>query len=149
MPLVAAALNDALEEVFSAPGATAADCATQWADALGSYVSGIVPASTTVAAAQAALATALTAAFAGTDPVTTTVAMDAAFAAFAATVGGGMATFTPTPPAGPVGFGDLLVPPFAETSPDAAAAVATKVHAWLTTGVATLIAPPFTVLTWS
>lgn len=141
-------LQDDLEASFGAPGATAAACAAQWADAVGGYAGDVVPASTAVAVAQAALQAALALAFVGTDKATTATKMEAAFAAFGTAVGGGMAGFTPTPPASAVGFATLFAAdPLPETNEDAADAFATAIHTWLKTGTATPL-PSGAVVHW-
>lgn len=145
MPLDLAALKDELENCFADPPATAADCAQAWADAIESWCSSIVPASTTVTAAAGALATSLTTAFAGTDAA---AAMETAFAAFAAAVGGGMAGYTATAPPGPVGFATQFdTKP--ETHADAAEQIGDLIHDWMTTGSSALVAPPNTVVSWN
>jgi len=143
MPLVAADL--AADLLAIGPQPTIASAAAAWASAVGSYAADIAPTSATIAAATAALQTALASAFA--QPAAAT-AMEAAFATFGASVGGGMAGFTPTPPAGPVGFATLFTSPIGDAS-SAALAVATAIDTWLKTGTATLIAPPNTVSTWA
>ncbi len=145
MPLSADVLAKALEQVFVAPPETAPACAQAWADAVETYASSIVPPSTTVSAAAASLSAALTAAFLAPAAVP---AMEAAFAAFVVALGGGMAGFTPVPPAGPVGFAQLFQAA-PQTHADAAAGIADAIHTWMTTGTATLIAPPFTASPWS
>lgn len=149
MPLDSPGLEADLESLFAAPPATSALCAQAWADAVEGYSSGIVPASTTVTASAAALATALGSAFTGSDKTATAAAMESAFATFAASVGAGMAGYTPTPPPGSLGFAALMEEPFPETHADAATVWADAIHAWMTTGIGTLIAPPNTVVPWS
>lgn len=128
--------------------ATRAECAQAWATAVGAWATGIIPASTTVVAAQATLQTALLSAFGGPDAATVATAMDAAFLAFATTVGGGMAGFVPVPPVAPVGFALLFASP-AATRADGVAKVATRLQSWMITGVSTLAVPPFTPTIWS
>jgi hypothetical protein len=100
-------LQNELEALFEAPPASAASCAGLWAAAMLDYAADVVPASTTVSTAAETLATALDAAFASP---TAPADFDAAFTAFAASVGGGMApAFAATPPALPLGIGALLV----------------------------------------
>jgi hypothetical protein len=84
MPLVPATLESALADLFTPATRSIAECAQAWADALVDYATPIVPPSTTVATAGATLSGALVAAFSGT---TAPVDMEAAFAAFAVTVG--------------------------------------------------------------
>src|SRR5690606_15765077 len=122
--------------------ATRTACAQAWADALEAYATAIVPPSTTVTAAAAALATALDGAFAQPSAL---AAMETAFAAFAGAVGGGMAGYTPTPPPAPVGFASLVAGGNVDSHEDAAANWADLIDAWMTTGLSTLIAPPNTV----
>jgi hypothetical protein len=147
MPLVAANLQSDLESLMTDHGATAADCAALWASAFGSYASDVVPESTGVSAAQAALETALAAAFASSSAL---AAMDTAFTAAATTIAAGMApAFAGVPPPAPIGWAALLAEPYPETAADAAAKVANAIHAWMITGQATLVAPPNTVVPWS
>jgi hypothetical protein len=135
MPLSAPGLQSDLESLFASPPATVAECGQAWADAVGAYASGVVPASTTVSAAQATLAGALASAF-GTEDAASP--MDAAFQAFATTVGTGMApAFVATPPPSPVGFATLFAPPFPETHAAAAQKYATAIDTWARTGTAT------------
>lgn len=135
MPLNAPGLQADLESLFADPPATTAECGQAWADAVGAYASGIVPASTTVAAAQATLAGALTSAFDSGDAASP---MDAAFTAFATTVGTGMApAFVAAPPPSPVGFATLFAPPFPGTHAEAASKFATAIDTWCRTGTAT------------
>jgi hypothetical protein len=145
MPLVEATLKSAIEAI--GPQATIASAAAAWASAIGSYASSILPASGTVAAAQTTLQTALAAAFA-----TTAAAgpMEAAMFAFATTVAGGMAGFTPTtiPVLGGIGFASLFATP-RSTAAAAAEAIATAIHDWMTTGKSTLSVPPATLTPWS
>lgn len=150
MPLALPALQSALETLFAEPPATAPECADAWSAALVDHAAGIVPASTTVPAAADALATALAAAFATPDPApAAAAAFDAALTAFAAQVGVGMApAFAATPPVAPLGVATLLAAP-SPTHAAAAAAFAALIDAWLRTGSATLVAPPFTVVPWS
>lgn len=146
MPLDAVTLQSDLEALFAEPPASGAACAGLWAAAMLDYAAAVVPPSTTVSAAAQTLATALASAFASP---TAAPAFDAAFAAFAASVGLGMApAFAPTPPAAPLGVGDLLVGS-QPTHGAAAAAFAALIDEWFCTGIATLVAPPFTVVNWS
>jgi hypothetical protein len=146
MPLALPVLKSQLEALFAAPGATVADCAQGWSDAVQAYAGSVVPASTTVAAAAAALTAALTSAFAAPAAAP---GMETAFAAFAASVGLGMAGFTPIPPPAPVGFAVQFAGPKPQTHHDAAEAIGDLINTWMTTGTATLIAPPNTVVPWS
>lgn len=147
MPLVSADLEAALEDLMTNPGATAPACAALWAAAFGSYAAGVVPPSTTVAAAQATLQSALAAPFA---TPSAPAAMDLAFTAAAATIGTGMApAFTAVPPPTPIGWLTLLALPYPTTAAAAAAEIAAAIHAWMLTGTATLVAPPNTLSPWS
>lgn len=134
MALDDAELETQIEALAADPPPTIAECATAWADALEAHFSAVVPASTTVSAARATLETALAAAFASPAAAP---GMEAAFAAFATTVGGGMApAFVATPPPAPVGFAaQFLVQP--TTHAEAAAAIASLVGTWARTGSAT------------
>lgn len=130
MPLNLSALQSGIHDVCANPAEDAGGCAQQWAQALGDYASAIVPASATVEAARATLASLLAAAF-----VTSSAApgMETAFAAFAATVGGGQAGFVPVPPPRSVGFAALLAT-LQPTHDSAAAAVAALIDSWMRTG---------------
>jgi hypothetical protein len=146
MPLDLAGLKSDLEAFFAESRATREGCAAKWADAMSAYAAGIVPPSTTVSTARDALEAAVLAA------ISTPAAgpgMEAAFAAFALTVGGGMAGFVPTPPAAPVGFVTALLPPFPETHAAAATKWGDLIDDWMKTGSSALVAPPNTVIPWS
>lgn len=127
--------------------------AAQWQAAVQAYAAGILPASTTVAAASATLAGTLTGIFStGGDPASKASAMEAAFAAWATAIGLGMVGFTPTPPAGLIGFAaEFAKPPnqWATTHAIAATLWAGKIDAWLKTGFSTLIVLPNTVVPWT
>lgn len=124
--------------------ASRAACAQEWADAMQSYASAIVPASTTVAAAAATLSTSLASAFALADAST---AFDSAMLAFATTVGSGMAGFTAVPPPAPLGVSTLLATT-QSTHAAAAAAFTSKIDTWMRTGTATPI-PSGSPVNWS
>lgn len=146
MPLVAATLQTAIETLASKPGSTKADCATKWAQAIGSYMSVVIPASTTAAGGIALLTTALESAFGSK---TCPADMDTALDAYALTVAGGMtgAGFTGAPPSTSVGFGELFET-FEDTHAAAAKKIADAIHAWAVTGKATpLTTGP--VVVWS
>lgn len=146
MPLDLPGLQSSLASLFASPPADIAGCAQGWADAVGAYASGIVPTSTTVEAAQAALAGALASAFAQPSAIP---ALELAFAAFAASVGLGMAGYTPVPPPAPVGFAAQFSGPHPPTHAAAAQAIAGLIDTWMRTGTAILIAPPNTVMPWT
>jgi hypothetical protein len=143
MPLDPVTLQSELETLFAEPPPGAAACADAWACAMLDYAAAVVPPSATVGAAADALALALEAACAtpaAAPPV------DAAFAAFAVTVGGGMApAYAATPPPAPLGIAALLAAPV-PTHAAAATLFAGLIDTWFRTGSATLVAPPFTVL---
>lgn len=133
MPLGTSLQSDILD-MCNDPGATAAECATDWSDVMSDYAAGVVPTSAAVTAAVGTLQGALSSAFSA--PSGTGVALlETAFLAFAATIAGGMApAFVATPPAGPVGFSTLV----ATTNPStAASAMAAKIDTWMRTGSAT------------
>lgn len=146
MPLNPSALSGGLASLFASPPPDAAACGNSWADAVQGWASGIVPPSTTVSAAVPALAGALISAFSHADSASD---MESAFASFAATVGGGMAGYVPTPPAGPVGFASLFGGPKPATADAAANAIANLIDTWMRTGLSTLIAPPNTPVFWT
>lgn len=146
MPLDPASLQSSLESLFAEPPLLVAECADAWGNALQGYAAGVVPPSATVAAAASTLKAALAGAFAA--PVAAPP-FDAAFAAFAAAVGGGMApAYAAIPPPAPLGIATLLSGP-APSAAAAAAAFASLIDTWFHTGSATLVAPPFTVVPWS
>lgn len=146
MPLNLASLQSSLESLFANPPGTRAACAQAWADAINGYAAGIVPASTTVAAAIPALASSLESAFAAPSAAS---GFDAAFATCAATVAVGMLpAFTGTPPAAPLNIAAQLSQ-LQPTHAAAAAAFAALIDAWFRTGFGTLVAPPNTVVPWS
>jgi hypothetical protein len=113
-----------------------------------SYAAAVVPASAAVAAAGAGLSSALAAAFAATSSPYGIAAMESAFTAFAVTVGGGMAGYTPAPPPGPVGFSSEFASPHPSSHADAATGIATIIDTWMRSGLATLVVPPNTVVAW-
>lgn len=145
MPLNVTALRNGLEQVASNPPTGRLACASAWANAVAAWATGIVPPSSTVVAARAALQTALAIAFSTTSAA---APMELAFTTFAATVGGGMAGYVPTPPPGSVGFASLFAVDRTSHA-DAATAVANAIDAWMRTGIATLAVPPNTVVPWS
>lgn len=124
--------------------ASRASCAQEWADAMESYASAIVPASTTVASAAATLSTALAAAFANASAA---AAFDTAFAAFATTVGSGMTGFTAVPPPLALGISATLATTNA-THAAGASAFTTKIDTWMRTGTATPL-PSGSPVNWS
>jgi hypothetical protein len=146
MPRNASALEAGLLAVASSPPDGPAECAAAWADAVASFATGIVPPSSTVAAAASALEGSLAAAFQTTNAAPL---MEVAFLAFATAVGGGMAGYTPTPPAAPVGFATEFAAPFPADHGEAASNIASLIDTWMRTGIATLAVPPNTVLPWS
>ena len=119
--------------------------AQEWAAAMKAYVAAMVPPSTAVDAAATALEGALIAAF-SMKPAAPS--LEAAFAAFAATLSGGMAPAVPVVPPAPVGFADLFLMPPAATSLEGIARVAGKIDIWMRTGTA--VFPPATAaLIWA
>lgn len=146
MPLVPATLQAQLASTFANPPETAQQCAQAWANAMQAYAAAIVPPSTTVAAATSALSTALAVAF--TQRPSGAAAMENAFAAFAVSLGGGMAGYVAVPPVAPIGFASLFATHPA-THAEAAQRLTSAIDSWMRTGTATLIAPPGTVVPWS
>jgi hypothetical protein len=145
MPLNPSGLQSALESLFANPLPTAGECAQAWADAVGIYAAGLLPASTTVSAATAALVTPLEDAFVSMFPATD---FDAAFTTFAATVATGMLPlFTGVPPPEALGVATQLSVT-QETHAAAAAAFASLIDTWMKTGTATLVLPPNTLVPW-
>ncbi len=146
MPLNASALSSGLASLFSNPPPSAGGCAQQWASAVQSWCVGIIPASAAVSGAVSTLQGALASAFAAPDCAP---ALESAFAAFAVTVGGGMAGYVPTPPPAPVGFAAQFGGPKPATASEAASDIASLIDTWMKTGIGTLIAPPNTPQPWS
>lgn len=155
MPLDVGGLQSDLASFFADPHvvlvgeeldvtASRAACAQEWASCMQSYAAAIVPASTTVAAAAATLSSALAGAFAAPSAATP---VDAAFLAFATTVGSGMAGFTPVPPPAPLGIASLLAVT-RDTHAEAAAAFASHIDTWMRTGTATPL-PSGSPVNWS
>jgi hypothetical protein len=118
---------------FPPDGPTAAK---DWATAVDAYASAVIPPSTTAAAAKSALQGALAGMSA---PGAALVAFPAAFTAYAAALGGGMApAFVAVPPPAPL----VLAPVFAlgMTGAPASAVVAqiaSIIDLWFRTGTAT------------
>lgn len=135
MPLATGALQGGLASLFADPADDYAGCASAWVAAVKDYAAGIVPASAAVNGAAAALEGALAGAFA---TPAAAPGMEAAFAAFALAVGGGMApAFVATPPAGPVGFVSLFAGPKPATHAEAASNIANLIDSWMRSGTAT------------
>lgn len=113
MALDSAGLQSDLASFFAAPPLTMdgddvdyatsrQQCAAEWASAMTTFGTAIVPASSTVAAASFVLSVALASAFASGSAAS---AVDAAFQTWAASVGAGMApAFVAVPPPSPPGF---------------------------------------------
>lgn len=147
MPLLISALQTGL------PGAGEADypttiegCAAAWRQAIEGWAAGIVPPSTTVGAAAAALEGQLVAAF----TASSLSAVDDALTAFALAVGVGMLpAYVAVPPAAGPGLVVLLRNARPPTRQAAIDLVAGTLDTWMRTGTATLVAPPFTVLPWT
>lgn len=133
MPLDAAGLKSDIQAIAADPPATVLAAAQAWAQAVVFYGGSVVPASTTVSAAGAALQGALEDAFATDDAAD---AMEDAFAAFGLAVAGGMApAFVGSAPPGQVGFSGLFE--IARSTALAAAnAVGGAIDAWMKTGSA-------------
>lgn len=120
--------------------------AHEWATAASAWAAGILPPSTTVAAASAALESSLATAFATAYPAPL---IDAAFATFAATIAVGMLPlYTATPPPAPLGIASLFTTQ-RSTRQAGVAAFAAKLDAWMRTGIAVLVAPPKTSQPWA
>lgn len=135
MPLNTAGLQSDLLSLFSSPAPSTAACAQQWANALVSYASAVVPPSLTVSAAGAALASSLTGAFAA--PAAAPL-MELAFATFAATVGAGMLpAFVAAPPPRPVGFAAQFLAPAPTTHAEAAANFTSLIDGWMRSATST------------
>lgn len=142
------------DTVFPTTSIDPAVVADLWRAACAAYAAGIVPPSTTVAAASTALAATLTGVFStgGTGPAKA-AAMEAAFLAWATAIGLGMLpAFASTPPAGLIGFAaEFAKPPdqWLTTYALAAAFWSSAIDVWMKTGIATLVAPPNTPQLWA
>lgn len=135
MPLNKPALQSSLEALSTSPGATIADCSQLWANAFVRYFALIAPPSTTVTAAGTALQAQLASAFA---LPAAAPAMDAAFTAFALTIGAGMLpAFIAVPPPTPVNWALLFTEPYPATAALAAQKIASALDVWARTGTAT------------
>lgn len=133
MPLGLTLASD-IQSATDEPGDSAAACAQTWANIMGSYFAGVVPASTTVSAAQASLQSALVSAFSAEAGAGLGL-LETAFTAFAATIGAGMApAFVAVPPPMPVGFANLEP---AEDAASTATNLATLISTWAQSGTAT------------
>lgn len=109
-----------------------------WADALEQMCTPILPVSSTVAAAKAAFKAAAVGMY------ISGAVFSAAAATFASVMSAGMAGYSVTQPT------FTLIPVFAGDNHELMCdAFATQVQAWLATGTATLLVPPFTVVNWS
>ena len=154
MPLDPIGLEtDFRDTVFPTASIVPLTVAGLWKTAMQSYAAGIIPASTTVAAASTALETKLTIVFAtpGTGPAKA-AAMETELLTWATAIGAGMVGWTPVPPIGLIGFAaEFAKAPAAWSATHAIAATlwSGNIQTWMITGKATLIAPPFTVVNWS
>jgi hypothetical protein len=153
MALNPSQLQTDLQAVFANPSITPATLGGQWGTAFTTYATGIVPVSTTVAAAGTTLASSLASVFSSQGSASSKAsAMESAFLTWATSVGAGMVGYVPTPPSGLIGFlAEMSKDPEDWATTHAAAALLwkNKFHAWMTTGFSTLIALPNTVVPWS
>ena len=148
MSLDTSGLTSDLDALFANPpcvlvgdlvdvAASRAACAAAWASTMQHYAVAVVPVSSTVVAAAAALDGALASAFASDASWAELAAdVDSAFVAFAAAVGTGMLpAYIATPPVGAPGFfagiGASL-----PTHADAASYWSGKIDLWMRTGTA-------------
>lgn len=133
-------------------GDSQAEAAGQWADAMESYATGVVPAlaAGVMDTAKAALEASLTTAFASVSASATATAMEAAFLTFSTTMAGGMApAFIGAPPPLPVGFLALLSVN-KDTKAEFAADWEAAIDTWMRTGVAQAAGgPPPPPINWS
>ena len=146
MALNPSGLTSGLTTAFDSPGSSVASAAQGWATAVNNYVIAIVPPSITIAAATATLTSALASAFAVRP--TAAPAMEAAFLAFATTLGAGMApAFVATPPVGQIGFAAQFAGARPSSHAIAASQISALIDAWFRTGIATpIVGPP---VVWS
>lgn len=154
MTLDASGMKDDIQAALDSAD-TAAEKATAWGAALGSYAADVVPATAPGAAVAAGtvLGTALVTAFANTNATTGAAAAEAAFTAFGAAIGLAMLpAYTGVGPAGSVGLLAIFQKYQTETVTTSSSAqdIADAVQAWMETGSATLVASPFTPIpAWS
>lgn len=128
-------LEDALEQLAASPRSSAAAAAQGWASACQDYAAGVVPASTSVATATPALASALETAF---GQLSSAAAMETAFTAWATAVGLGMApAFVSTPPPAPIGLASLFAGDNPATHAAAASRLGSALDTWFRTGTGT------------
>lgn len=121
--------------------------AAEWADAVEAWISGITPPSTTIHVARTSLEIALASAF-GTHNAGP--AMDAAFQSFGTLVAAGMLpSFAAVPPPAPVGFASALFAEKPATRQAGVDLIASALQSWALSGLATLVAPPNTVVPWA
>lgn len=139
MPLLQSNLVDDLERLFESPPETAALCAQQWATIMHNYASTVIPASTTVAAAAAAMVPSLTSIFeTNVEASPTAGAMELVFLAFGIQVGAGMApAWVATAPVGQVGFLPLFERGARTSHREEAITYGNSIHLWMITGQAT------------
>ena len=127
-------LSSDIQSATESPGDTAAACAQTWANLMGTYFTGVVPASIGVPGAQTALQASLTSAFSAA-PGAGLALIETAFLTFATAVGAGMApAFVAVPPPALVGFANLSP---AETAAEAASNLASIISTWAQSGSAT------------
>lgn len=152
MALNTVALSQDLLDLFTSPPASAPLCADAWAGAMASYAQLVIPPSTSVQAASLTLGGTLSSLFQVSPGLRTVEVfanqLEAAFLIFATSVGGGMPGYVPTPPAGSIGFLNLLQTT-QPTHASAAAAWSTAIDSWMRTGFSTLAVTPFTVVPWT
>ena len=151
MTLNGTALDSGLTSLFTDPPATFSGCADQWAQAVYDYSNTVIPLSTAAVAAQATLAASLTTAFtSSTTAATTAESMETAFKAYATTLAAGMLpTYSGVAPTGDVGFSGAFTGAVPTTTSEAVTNFSDIIQAWFLTGTATLVASPFTPVTWT
>ena len=147
MALDFATLRSGLRDLMESPADSAAGCAQLWADAVADWAADVTPPSVGAEGGRAALVSGLATAFDSPDAAP---GMESAFAAFAATVGGGMApAFTAVPPPMPVGFAAKFSGPRPQTHSDAAEEFATLIDSWFRTGTAAPNPPGTVFSAWT
>ncbi len=124
------------------------ETAQKWSEAIAAYAAGIIPPSTTVAAAQAAMQGAMTGMSLSGAAI---VIFPLAFTTFALTLAGGMApAFTAIPPPVPIIFASVFVSGMAGApASEIVSQMASIIDLWFRTGTAAPNPPGTVFVPWS
>lgn len=120
--------------------------ANAWADVADTLLAQAIPPSTTTTQARTAFISIMTGVT--NTPPNGIPLLKSAFMSYAAALALGMTGFTSVPPAVPPMIETVITAP-TEDSNSVAYALASLLVTWAATGVATLIAPPYTVSNWN